>query len=170
MIHAITGDATDPVGGGIKFIAHCCNDIGAWGAGFVLALNQNLGPKPALYYKQWRALGDMARGTAKPFALGHVQYVAVDQTLIMCNIIAQHDIHRSRYLRRPPIRYSALRQGLEEVCDKMQVVSEVMNQPVSLHCPRLGCGLAGGDWPRVYEILDEVFEPTRTPVYVYQLP
>lgn len=37
-IHYITGDATIPIGEGKKIIAHVCNDIGAWGKGFVLPL------------------------------------------------------------------------------------------------------------------------------------
>lgn len=32
------GDATAPVADGNKIICHLCNDIGAWGKGFVMAL------------------------------------------------------------------------------------------------------------------------------------
>jgi O-acetyl-ADP-ribose deacetylase (regulator of RNase III) len=39
-IFYMTGDATAPVGEGQKLIVHVCNDIGAWGAGFVLALSK----------------------------------------------------------------------------------------------------------------------------------
>ena len=35
-----TGDATRPEGDGPKIIAHICNDVGAWGKGFVLALSK----------------------------------------------------------------------------------------------------------------------------------
>jgi len=36
MITYLVGDATQPQGEGVKVIAHICNDIGAWGAGFVI--------------------------------------------------------------------------------------------------------------------------------------
>jgi D-glycero-D-manno-heptose 1,7-bisphosphate phosphatase len=45
-IQYIVGDATHPLGDGNKVIAHICNDIGAWGAGFVLAIATNQ-PGPA---------------------------------------------------------------------------------------------------------------------------
>ena len=35
----IVGDATRPIGDGPKIIAHCCNTVGAWGAGFVMAIS-----------------------------------------------------------------------------------------------------------------------------------
>ncbi len=40
MINYVKGDATSPIGDGVKLIVHVCNDIGAWGAGFVLALSK----------------------------------------------------------------------------------------------------------------------------------
>ena len=36
----IKGDATAPIGSGVKVITHICNDIGGWGKGFVLALSK----------------------------------------------------------------------------------------------------------------------------------
>ena len=39
-IRYVTGDATRPEGEGPKIIVHICNDIGAWGRGFVLALSK----------------------------------------------------------------------------------------------------------------------------------
>lgn len=51
QIQYITGDATDPTGGGNKIIAHVCNDIGAWGAGFVLAISRRW-PQPEAEYRK----------------------------------------------------------------------------------------------------------------------
>jgi hypothetical protein len=34
------GDATMPVGDGPKILVHICNNIGAWGRGFVVALSR----------------------------------------------------------------------------------------------------------------------------------
>ena len=38
----IKGDATAPIGSGVKVITHICNDIGGWGKGFVLALSKKM--------------------------------------------------------------------------------------------------------------------------------
>ena len=44
-ISYLVGDATAPKTPGPKMIVHVCNDIGAWGKGFVMALSRRL-PEP----------------------------------------------------------------------------------------------------------------------------
>ena len=39
-INYVIGDATAPQGEGNKIICHICNDVGGWGAGFVMALSK----------------------------------------------------------------------------------------------------------------------------------
>lgn len=64
-----TGDATAPVGTGPKIIVHVCNDIGAWGRGFVMAISKRWS-EPERRYRAWH------RGEGQqPFALGEVQFV-----------------------------------------------------------------------------------------------
>jgi hypothetical protein len=46
------GDATAPAAEGQKIIAHICNDQGAWGKGFVLALSRRW-KQPAAAFKAW---------------------------------------------------------------------------------------------------------------------
>jgi O-acetyl-ADP-ribose deacetylase (regulator of RNase III) len=70
QIHYVTGDATAPIGTGHKIIAHVCNDIGAWGAGFVLALSKRWPQPKAEYLKIRPAL-----------ALGLVQLVQVEKEI-----------------------------------------------------------------------------------------
>lgn len=52
MINYIVGDATDPKVEGNKIIAHVCNDIGAWGRGFVLTLSRKF-PEAERSYRRW---------------------------------------------------------------------------------------------------------------------
>jgi len=68
-IRYITGDATDPQTAGLKIIAHCCNDLGRWGKGFVLAVSARW-PEPEIDFKAWAKLG-----TAGVFMLGAVRFV-----------------------------------------------------------------------------------------------
>jgi len=68
IVYAV-GDATKPEGTGRKIIAHVCNDIGAWGRGFVLALSK-VSPAPERAFREWY------RGRERnDFALGAVQFV-----------------------------------------------------------------------------------------------
>jgi O-acetyl-ADP-ribose deacetylase (regulator of RNase III) len=56
-IHYVRGDATRPQGEGTKIIVHCCNTVGAWGRGFVLALSRRwLSPERA--YRLWHRDGE----------------------------------------------------------------------------------------------------------------
>jgi O-acetyl-ADP-ribose deacetylase (regulator of RNase III) len=49
----VIGDATDPRADGSKqILAHVCNDIGAWGSGFVLAISARW-KQPEDAYREW---------------------------------------------------------------------------------------------------------------------
>ena len=51
-INYLTGDATSPKTNGNKIIVHICNDIGAWGKGFVLAISKKWN-RPKNEYQSW---------------------------------------------------------------------------------------------------------------------
>lgn len=69
------GDATAPEGDGCRIIAHCCNDIGAWGKGFVLAISARW-KEPEQQFRLWYQEREQ-RG----FGLGKIQLVQVEETL-----------------------------------------------------------------------------------------
>ncbi|GEP43843.1 macro domain-containing protein [Brevifollis gellanilyticus] len=149
------GDATRPQASGPLIIAHVCNDIGAWGAGFVLAISR-CWKSPEKHYRQW------ARGqieSAPPFALGEVQFVPVDETITVANMVAQHDIRSDCGL--PPIRYDALDKALEKLG------THALHLGTSVHMPRIGCGLAGGTWSKVEPMLLSHLSQRDVQVTVY---
>lgn len=147
-----TGDATRPIGDGNKIIVHVCNDVGAWGAGFVLAVSARW-PGPEDAYRKWCEC-------ACPPQLGDVQMCKVESDIWVANIIGQHGVGPS--LGRPPIRYDAIRKGLREVS------KAAANGKASIHMPRIGCGLAGGRWEEVEPIIQD--EMPALSVVVYDLP
>jgi len=150
-INYISGDATAPVGNGTKVIVHICNDIGAWGAGFVLAIS-----------KKWKEPEEHYRALEK-YTLGDVHFIRVEPDIIVVNMIAQHGIGRDA-AGPPPIRYDALKKALEKVDEYCWMNSTVM--PHSIHMPRIGCGLAGGRWELVEETIQMAVE---CPVTVYDI-
>lgn len=149
MITYINGDATDPKVDGPKIIAHVCNDIGGWGRGFVLALSKRW-KQPEQRYRSW--------SKSEEFALGRVLFVNVEADIIVANMVAQRDIVRNNGL--PPIRYEALRECLETV----QIMAQ--NTGSTVHMPRIGCGLAGGNWATVEQIIQSTITVST---YVYDL-
>lgn len=173
MIHYVKGDATRPevnCPNGISIIVHCCNDIGAWGAGFVLALS-----------KRWKKPEYAYREKYKMMQLGDIQLVNVEPNIIVCNLIGQHGI-RSNSKRfefengmmvmknttlvqnqnNIPLRYDALELGFRKLRQRIKDRNDV-----TIHMPKIGCGLAGGDWRRVGSIVERVFDGID--VFVYEL-
>ena len=155
-IQYVIGDATNPRETGPRIIVHVCNDVGGWGRGFVVALSRKW-PEPERRYRAWY------RGNEPiPFALGQVQFVQVDQQLWVANLIGQHDVRPHGGV--PPIRYEAIREGLQRVATFAQEVG------ATVHMPRIGAGLAGGKWDAINAIIEAELTTNGIPVVVYNLP
>lgn len=154
-INYVQGDATQPVPP-TGFIVHVNNDQGGWGSGFVVAVSERW-PWPEMQYRQWHRDGFSNMG--RPFELGEVAYVTVGANLYVANMIAQHSYSRPG---EPAIRYDALERCLTQVASKAQ---DHGNAPV--HMPRIGCGLAGGDWDEVEAIVIKTLVNNGIPVTVY---
>ena len=168
----LKGDATYPVGKGNKIIVHVCNDVGAWGAGFVLAISKRWEKPEAMY----RSLKHLRTG----YVLGDVQDVFVTdeddkEQIIVANMIAQHGIIGERpplnsnvhsltwqaiAAVEPPIRYDSVRKCLTKVNN----TAKMMN--ASIHAPRFGTGLAGGEWAEIAKIIKDTI---TVDVYIYDL-
>ena len=136
-IKYIHGDATSPVGDGKKLLIHVCNDIGAWGAGFVLALSRRW-KEPERMYHQWHRRN-------KGFKLGKEQYVKVEPDIVVVNMIGQKDIRTKGGVS--PIRYGAISRCLDKVAEAASL------NGASVHAPKFGAGLAGGSWPKIEAII-----------------
>ncbi len=147
------GDATKPNAEGNKIIVHICNDIGAWGKGFVMALSRRW-PKPEAEYRKWFKEGI-------GFELGAVQFVQVENDLFIANIIGQRGIIPID--SRPPIRYEAVITGLTKVAEK------AIELNASIHMPRIGSGLAGGKWEEIEKIINKTLIERGLSVTVYDL-
>ena len=46
---------------------------------------------------------------------------------------------------------------------------QMHKMPLTVHMPKIGCGLAGGDWNRVENIIKNTFINSNIEVYVYLL-
>jgi O-acetyl-ADP-ribose deacetylase (regulator of RNase III) len=147
-INFVKGDATRPIGDGNKMIIHCCNDINAFGAGFVLALNRRWYEPEKRFHEDFGNL-----------ELGDVQFVQVEDDIIVANMIGQHGIGYDEN-GNPPIRYDAIKTCLEKVNNF------AMRYNYTIHAPRFGAGLSGGDW---FEIEKLIHETIKVDVTIYDL-
>jgi O-acetyl-ADP-ribose deacetylase (regulator of RNase III) len=108
--------------------------------------------QPAMEYKRWFQ-------SKSGFELGEVQFVQAEPTIWIANMIGQRGIRTEDGV--PPIRYEAVRQCLEKVAVEATTID------ATVHMPRIGCGLAGGDWLRIESIIVEALCGANVKVTVY---
>jgi O-acetyl-ADP-ribose deacetylase (regulator of RNase III) len=150
-INYLKDDATYPQTKGTKIICHICNDLGAWGKGFVLAISKRWSEPEADYRKWHRSKND--------FYLGNVHFIKVEEYLYVANMIGQRGIKTDS--KGHPIRYEAVRKCLIKVERKAQQLN------ASIHMPRIGCGLAGGKWEKIEAIIEDVLLKQNLNLYIY---
>jgi len=149
VIHYIQGDATLPISSGI--LLHVCNDIGLWGAGFVVALSKRY-PETQLKYLECYRKGYAVLGMCIP------QVINDDLTII--HMIAQKGV---RSKSNPiPLQYDKLETCLHKINSKFP--------EATIHMPRIGCGLGGGDWNKVEPlIVNRLDSNNDREVFIYDL-
>lgn len=154
-IRYIRGDATQPQAKGNRIIAHVCNDLGGWGKGFVLAISKRW-PGPESSYRAWHR--DRSKND---FGLGAVQVIQVETYVWVANMVAQRGMKTGS--NGPPIRYEAVRASLRKL------TAEANELEASVHMPRIGCGLAGGNWEEIEPIVLDELTSQGVEVTIYDL-
>lgn len=138
QITELTGDATRPNGPG--FLVHVCNNQGLWGGGFTGALSRRW-HQPEMIYRM-EAANRHLDGLPRQDWLGSIQQVSLpapDDHLTVINMIAQDGVVGA--FNPKPIRFDALTTCLIATLDLL-----LGSGLTTLHMPRIGSGLAGGDW------------------------
>merc|ERR1712032_1668038 len=127
--------------------------MGRWGKGFVMAISDKW-PEAARMYRQWRKAG-----VKEGFALGAVQLIELTPSLTLANMIGQNGIKTGS--KGPPVRYAAIGQAM------MALGAHAAMMGASVHMPRIGSGLAGGQWDRIEAIIRDMIQQHSVEVYVY---
>lgn len=69
--------------------------------------------------------------------------------------------------KRPPIRYDAIDQGLSKLGQKALLLQGPDGGRASVHMPRMGAGLAGGDWDVIEALVKSNLSKKGIEVFVY---
>jgi O-acetyl-ADP-ribose deacetylase (regulator of RNase III) len=152
----LRGDALDPRGSGPAVIAHVVNDATPnWGGrGFANAVKSRL-PHVQEDFRRW------ARLHRTNFRLGQSRAFRVNPYTIVFSMICQEGYGPSA---QPRLRYAPLQKCLIEL-------AELANENgAAVHMPRIGAGLAGGDWEIIEELIEQEVVRRGIPVTVYSLP
>jgi hypothetical protein len=152
MIKYVKGDLFEGIKGkGAIIIPHIVNNIGAWGSGFVIPLAQHF-PLAKKYYLE----------DYKKYQLGDCQTVWNMNNVAVINMFAQEGIAprtdwNYTFITKPPIRYVALIQAMQQIA-KWSSLYEI-------HAPKFGSGLAGGDWNLIEKLIDEIWADFKVTIY-----
>lgn len=135
-------DTADTVDARGVIIAHIVNSVGAWGRGFVLAVDK-LSPIPRKAYKE------MAQRHGGNIPLGETQFCEVEPNLWVANMVAQKGIDKSVDADGVLVDYKALNECLKLVFARSVLLG------CDVHVPSgMGSGLAGGDEQMIHSMIE----------------
>lgn len=155
-IDYVWGDATFPNGRGNKIILSISNSSGGWGRGFVLAISKRW-KAPEAAYREWFKLKNESFAE---FVLGAVRFVKVEPEIEVAIMLAQDGYSKPG---KPAVNYIAVRECLKEVYQRAKKIG------ASIHGPKIGAGLSGGDWNIISEIIKKELCDKGIDVTIYEL-
>lgn len=142
-------------------IAHICNDSGGWGRGFVLELSKHFPVAEEVYRESFK------EGVNCRLGKNSWTDASSDTKVVeIVNMVAQHGYYDP--IKNPvPLNYEALEQCLERL--RSTVVWGNLLGDAELHIPKIGAGLAKGDWTKIEAMIENALCGSGFPVYVYEL-
>jgi len=149
----VKGDVTNPIGDGVKVIPHIISDLGVCGAGVAKAI-----------VKKWpNILLDIQKikKDTNWWKLGFIVRSDVEDDIIVLSMVAQEGLRGKDNPR--PIKYVALVDCMKNVLSFVYP-----NSDYSIHCPKFGAGLAGGNWDFIEALIKEIWVDNQINVTVYE--
>lgn len=148
MIKTIIGDLLNAKE---NLLVHQVNCQGVMGAGIAKQLKNRYPEVFTSYFDVCSRFQD------KSNLLGKVQVVKVDEKRAVVNLFGQLSFGRQNKIYTD---YEALKDGFTKIKSMM------VENNLSLAIPYgIGCGLGGGDWNAVYELIEEIFKDQEVTIY-----
>lgn len=144
-------------------VPHVCNNVNAFGAGFAGAV--------AAHYPIVKENYHLLGSSFLKKNPGHTQFVTVytepkyKYKIIFANMIAQNGIICEKNYR--PINYAYLVKSMLNVKQYINNNFDTENR-VEIHAPKFGCGLAGGRWEFIENIIEDIWENFTVRIYDYK--
>lgn len=125
-------------------IVHGCNAQGAYGSGVAGQIRK----KWPNAYEGYMLLIEHY-GIGDPSCLGEISWCPVGEGIVVGNMVTQRYYG---YDGRKYVDYTAVQDAFENLIES----AVNLNLPKVINFPKIGCGLAGGDWEIVSKIIDTV--------------
>ncbi|UWS55264.1 Appr-1-p processing protein [Bacillus subtilis] len=155
MIKIVKGNILDA---SEDIIVQQVNCKGVMGAGLAKAI-LNKYPNVKKEYQSFRNF-NLNKGLTEKDLLGLVNYVRVSDVKVIANIFGQVNIKKNRFDNTVFTKTDALTRGLKEVKE----LSKQLNKSVAIPYG-IGCGLAGGDWNIISELIESIFSDYKVTIY-----
>lgn len=143
----ITYKQGDLLNSDADMIAHGCNCVGGFGSGVAGAISAKYPEAREAYLEKHRSEG---------WELGDVQITEMPDGLFIANCATQLEYYPRD---RVHANYDAIHQTMTIL------KNYACHNHMSIAIPKIGAGLAGGDWPTIQKILEEVFSDYDITVY-----
>lgn len=144
--------------GATVIIPHVCNNVNAFGAGFADAVAR----KFPIVKENFHLLRQPTIGQNQNISV--INNKEYGHELIVVNMICQNGLIGPKNYR--PLNYGALSvcmYGVKNLVRSMNRQSDT--NPVEIHAPKFGSGLAGGDWNFIEQLIHDIW--LDSPVYIY---
>lgn len=158
-IKIINGDAiTALLNGEIDFLVHQSNSVGGFGSGIAGQIRKRI---PEAYEAYKENYDKFISHGHKHIPLGSLSYGG--------GVIHLHSqLNYGRGKRHT--NYGAMACGLEKVYMHVSCYENKDPRETKIGLPYLmGCGLGGGDWEIVYELIEHCLAPSFKEVVIYKL-
>ena len=148
MIHMIRGDILTDINPNQKtLIMHGCNCFHTMGAGIAKYLKQKF---PVILQI------DKATGYGDKGKLGTFSTAVISENLRVLNCYTQYDYRRVK--SRANVDYIAIEECFKEI-------KRLYDPTWEIRMPKIGCGLAGGDWNTVGICAFTIFRDHSLKIY-----
>jgi O-acetyl-ADP-ribose deacetylase (regulator of RNase III) len=148
------GDATLVDGPEPCVIAHVVNNVGAWGRGFTAPLEARYPGQEAIY-RRWAWGREM--DVLGPFGLGRVLVAPTQLPKVrVAHLCAQARLPGANNPR--PLDYEALEAALGTLAARVDA------EPARVQMPRIGVGLARGNWAKIAPLVERTLCTVTTVV------
>lgn len=131
-----------------KYIAHGVNCQGVMGSGVAKVLLDKYPEVRSKYLRSYERMERMMLESTEEM-LGTVQFVDCRDKIVL-NMFTQD---RYGYDNKQYVSYEAIKDCFEGLT---KYFSENNSEIVTIAIPKIGCGLAGGEWDVVEKIINEV--------------
>ncbi len=142
------------------YIIHGCNAQGAMGSGVAKALMDRYPSVREHYISMHR----QSKKERKPF-LGTMHIGHSDTERVIYNLITQEFYG---YDGKLYASYEAIEQCMKALDESMHCMKAAQGSTPHVAMPLLGCGLAGGDWTVVSEIIQKCSKHFQPVVYTLE--